>query len=63
MFNAQKLVYKMSAKFDQVEDVDIESDGLFKYILVKIKDGNYEKYIVRGYERAAYHGTCKLCGG
>ncbi|XP_028402916.1 14 kDa phosphohistidine phosphatase-like [Dendronephthya gigantea] len=45
----------MSAKLDQVEEVDIESGGRFKYILVKLKDGNNEKYIVRGYRRAAYH--------
>ncbi len=46
----------MSGKLDQVQNVDIDSGGRFKYILVKISDGSREKYIVRGYGRAGYHG-------
>ncbi len=46
----------MSGKLDQVQNVDIDSGGRFKYILVKISDGSREKYIVRGYRRAGYHG-------
>ena len=46
----------MSGKLDQVQNVDIDSGGRFKYILVKISDGSREKYIVRGYRRAEYHG-------
>ena len=46
----------MSSKLDQVQNVDIDSAGRFKYILVKISDGSREKYIVRGYRRAGYHG-------
>ncbi len=46
----------MSGKLDQVQNVDIDSGGRFKYILVKISDGSREKYIVRGYSRAGYHG-------
>ncbi len=46
----------MSGKLDQVQNVDIDSGGRFKYILVKISDGSREKYIVRGYARAGYHG-------
>ena len=44
----------MSGKLDQVQNVDIDSGGRFKYILVKISDGSREKYIVRGYRRAGY---------
>ena len=47
----------MSSKLEQVENVDIDRSGRFKYILVKIIDGNNQKYIVRGYSRAEYHGT------
>jgi hypothetical protein len=46
----------MCSKLDQVKNVDIDSGGRFKYILVKVKDGANEKYIVRGYRRAGYHG-------
>ena len=45
----------MSTKLDQVKNVDVDSQGRFKYILVKIKDGTHQKYIVRGYRRAGYH--------
>lgn len=41
---------------DEISDVDIDDNGRFKYILVKIKQGSEQKYIVRGYSRAAYHG-------
>ncbi|CAB3989917.1 14 kDa phosphohistidine phosphatase-like [Paramuricea clavata] len=45
----------MSSTLDQVQNVDIDSKGRFKYILVKIKDGSHHKYIVRGYGRAGFH--------
>ncbi len=51
----------MSGKLDQVQNVDIDSGGRFKYILVKISDGSREKYIVRGYGRAGYHGNVRVC--
>jgi len=43
---------------DRVADVDIDADGTFKYILIKVqtKDGA-SKEIVRGYSWAQYHGT------
>ena len=50
----------MSSKLDQVQNVEIDSSGRFKYILVKVGDGNNQKHIVRGYRRAAYHGML-LC--
>ncbi|RWS06357.1 14 kDa phosphohistidine phosphatase-like protein [Dinothrombium tinctorium] len=42
---------------DSVETVDIET-GLFKYVLIKVSDKQtkQEKYIVRGYNWAPYHG-------
>ena len=42
----------------RIADVDIDSDGVFKYILIKVKakDG-VSKTIVRGYSWAQYHGT------
>lgn len=51
---------------DQVTDVDIEQDGVFKYILIKVtpkgkKAGDASKVVVRGYSWADYHG--QLWGG
>ncbi len=46
---------------EEIANVDIDS-GKFKYVLIKIIDGknNIEKYIVRGYSWAAYHGLYGL---
>jgi len=45
---------------DEVEDVDIDANGRFKYVLIKLyhpdSEENY-KYIVRGYKWAGYHGN------
>ena len=43
---------------EKVPEVDIESDGVFKYILVELTDkkSGKVKTIVRGYEWAEYHG-------
>lgn len=42
----------------QIPDVDIDSKGRFKYILIHIKDNEAkgEKYIVRGYKSCSFHG-------
>lgn len=47
----------MAGRLDQVPDVEIDSEGKFKYILVKIevKGGTDYKYIVRGTKSAEYH--------
>ncbi|KAG9328506.1 hypothetical protein AGOR_G00144150 [Albula goreensis] len=41
----------------KVSDVEIDPDGVFKYILVrvKVKDGTEHKDIVRGTKSAQYH--------
>ncbi|EDO34648.1 predicted protein [Nematostella vectensis] len=44
-----------SPKLDAIPDVDIDESGIFKYILLKITDGDKEKNIVRGYEWADFH--------
>jgi len=42
----------------RIANVDIEADGVFKYILIKIKDKDgVSKTIVRGYSWAQYHGN------
>ena len=44
---------------EQVADVDIEADGVYKYILIKLfdkKGGGGSKVVVRGYSWADYHG-------
>lgn len=43
-----------------VKDIDIDKNGKFKYILIKVHDPCAStrefKHIVRGYQRANYHG-------
>lgn len=51
---------KMEAKLEAVPLVDIDAEGVFKYILIKVqgtvKDGVEPcKHIVRGYARASWH--------
>ena len=46
---------------ESIEDVVIESDGVFKYVLVELKDKNGQtKYIVRGFDWAEYHGKNRV---
>lgn len=49
-----------TAIIPQIKDVDIDPDGVFKYILIKVSspknDGKLEdKLIVRGYAECPYH--------
>lgn len=48
-------------KMDDIPNVDIDT-GKFKYILIKVfeddEDKKKEKFIVRGYKWAGYHGKC-----
>lgn len=53
----------MAADLGQIPDVDIDSDGVFKYVLIRVHlaepsgDPAREcKEIVRGYKWAEYHG-------
>ena len=51
---------KMASVIPQVPDVDIDPDGVFKYILIKLTSPNTEgkiqdKNIVRGYASCPYH--------
>lgn len=42
---------------DKVPEVDIDADGVFKYVLIELKDKQgLSKTIVRGYKWAEYHG-------
>ncbi|XP_007245488.2 14 kDa phosphohistidine phosphatase [Astyanax mexicanus] len=47
----------MADSLDKVPDVEIDSEGKFKYILVrvKVKGGTDHKDIVRGTKSAEYH--------
>lgn len=47
---------KTTNKMDTIPHVDIEKDGVFKYILIKISDSHDTKVLVRGYLRAEWHG-------
>lgn len=55
----------MDAKLEAVPLVDIDDEGRFKYILIKVygreqADGTEpSKLIVRGYKRAQWHGNEK----
>ncbi|XP_026469141.1 14 kDa phosphohistidine phosphatase-like [Ctenocephalides felis] len=40
---------------DTIPHVDIEKDGVFKYILIKISDSHDTKVLVRGYLRSEWH--------
>merc|ERR1712106_748349 len=40
-----------------VEAVDIDTGGKFKYILIKVEQGDESKYIVRGYSWAEWHNN------
>ncbi|XP_048833507.1 14 kDa phosphohistidine phosphatase [Brienomyrus brachyistius] len=55
----------MAAALSAVSDVEIDPDGVFKYILlkVKVKDGSEQKDIVRGTKSAEYHNHIfeKVC--
>lgn len=39
---------------DSLKPVDIDT-GRFKYVLILVKNGGEEKYLVRGYTFAGYH--------
>ena len=41
---------------DKIIDAQIDSQGRFKYILIKLSSNGQEKHVVRGYAWAEYHG-------
>lgn len=45
----------LEKKLDAIENVDIDADGRFKYILIKVGKGDVGKFIVRGYDSCGYH--------
>ncbi len=50
------------ARLAAVPDVDIDKDGKFKYILIKLYPKSHQseddcKYLVRGYAWAGFHGN------
>lgn len=48
----------MSEALNNVEDVDIDPSGVYKYILIQVKENGKNgamKNIVRGYARCDYH--------
>lgn len=47
----------MADALAKIPDVEIDPEGTFKYILVrvKVKDGDVQKDIVRGTKSAEYH--------
>ena len=55
----------MADTLAKVPDVEIDPEGTFKYILVRInvKGGDVHKDIVRGTKDAKYHSKFKLVVG
>lgn len=51
----------MADALAKIPDVEIDTEGTFKYILVriKVKDGSLSKDIVRGTKSAQYHSKLK----
>lgn len=50
---------KMSAeRLAKIPEVDLDPDGVFKYVLIRVHSKTDESYvdIVRGYAWAEYHG-------
>ena len=48
-----------SAKLASIPDADIDPNGVFKYVLIRVnstEDDDSSKDIVRGYAWAEYHG-------
>jgi len=57
-----KMAEETSPKLAKVSDVEIDANGRFKYILIKVIDksqGGAFKYIVRGHDWADYHGKLR----
>lgn len=50
--------FKMSEVLNSIEDVDIDPEGVFKYILINVQEKGKDnaKKIVRGYLRCHWHG-------
>lgn len=40
---------------DSLPPVDIDPEGKFKYILIRVQSDTNEKYLVRGYKSESYH--------
>ncbi|XP_015605548.1 14 kDa phosphohistidine phosphatase isoform X1 [Cephus cinctus] len=47
----------MAQLLDKIPDVDIDANGVFKYVLIMVHDdeNKQSKPIVRGYSRASWH--------
>ena len=46
----------MSEALNKVDEVDVDPNGIYKYILIEVKDKDATKKIVRGYVRCNFHG-------
>jgi phosphohistidine phosphatase len=45
----------MSQTLSDIPNVEIDSEGRFKYIQIRLRLGEEEKYVVRGNKRGEYH--------
>lgn len=54
-----------TSTLDKIPDVDIDTRGRYKYILIKVADqndsSNASKYIVRGNRVFEFHGKYLFC--
>lgn len=44
------------SRLDDIPDVDIDSNGRFKYVLIEVNYMGSSKRVVRGYKWGDYHG-------
>lgn len=53
----------MAEALAKIPDVEIDPEGTFKYILlrVKVKDGDAQKDVVRGTKSAEFHSKFIIC--
>ena len=45
-----------NSALSSISNVNIDPAGRYKYILIKLSHNNEEKYVVRGFAWAGYHG-------
>jgi hypothetical protein len=56
-FNQVKSSHSIQLAMEAVADVDIDDDGVFKYVLISVSKDGHSKPIVRGYKSEEYHGA------
>ena len=48
------------SSIEEIPEVEIDANGRFKYILIRMNQNGKEKLVVRGFAWAEYHGILDL---